>query len=454
MSRTPNLHARPETVAPQALASRPALTRRRAMVLGALFLLFALSVLCPASARAITRPIVLARAQSWVDKPVAYSQAKYHLGYRTDCSGYVSMCWQTGMSWSTSSFHAVTHSIKVSELKPGDAMLRKGYHIRLFHNWANSSHTSYVAYEAGTKVAVARVHSLSTDLKSGYIPTRYNEILDGPLADNVLWNSSFDAWSGSWGAGGEQPVMWNVDGPEWETLVAHRTDVVRTGHDSLQLLAPGDKADTPTEVSQAASVTAGATYRLCAWARTAGDPEALRLSVEFLDAAGASLGETSATGAQFGINDAGFRAITALTTAPAGAVNAVVMVQLAAPPADAAGPASAIIDDVSLVRPRVSVSIKTSASTVRRGRKVTLNGSVSPSSAASVTATVYVKRPGRGWKRLAAVRITAAGSGASWRASYAFKRGVRKGLYRFRTSVPALPGYLGQTSRTVGVKLK
>lgn len=453
MSRTPSLQAQPETAVPQVFAGRTTPIHRRALLLGALVLLFALSVLCPASARAITRPTVLARAQSWVDKPVPYSQAAYHLGYRTDCSGYVSMCWQTGTSWSTSTFHVVTHSIKVSELKPGDAMLKKGYHIRLFHNWTDGSHTSYVAYEAGTKVAVARVHSLSTDLKSGYIPTRYNEILDGPPADDVLWNGSFDAWSASWDVSDTQPLTWNVDGPQWQTLAVHRTDVAHTGHDSLQLFAPGDKAHTPTEVSQAASVTAGANYRLCAWARTAGDPAALRLSVEYLAVDGASLGGTSTTGAQFGINDTGFGPITALTTAPAGAVNAVVTVRLA-PTSGAAEPASAIIDDISLARPRVTVSIKTSASTLRRGKKVTLSGQVSPSCAASVTATVYIKRPGQGWKRLTAVSIAAAGQSTTWRYRYASKRGTRTGVYRFRTTVPALPGYLGQTSRTVGVKLR
>ena len=422
----------------------------------ATLLAVAVCVVSPTTALAITRPTVLARAQSWVDKPVPYSQAKYHLGYRTDCSGYVSMCWQTGVSWSTSSFHAVTHAIKVSELKPGDAMLEKGYHIRLFYNWTNGSHTSYLAYEAGTKVAVARVHSLSADLKAGYVPTRYNAILDGPDADDVLWNGSFDAWStsGGWSTSDEQPMMWDVDGPTRGDLVAHRADVAHTGINSLQLLAPGGYSHTPTEVSQTASVTAGASYRMCAWVRTPGDPGALRLSLRFVAADGASLGETSTSGAQFGIDDAGFRPITGLVTAPIGADSAVVTVRLAAPAAYASGPSSAIVDDISLARPRATVSIKSSARTVRRGRKITLSGAVSPSSAAGVTAVVYVQRPGQGFKRLAVVPITTTADATAWRASCAFKRGMRKGVYRFRVNVPAFPGYLGKTSSTVGVRLK
>ena len=94
MSRTPWTHARPETAPPQACSTTPARPHRQRVVLGVLVsaLAVALCVLTPGTALAITRATVLARAQAWVDKPVPYSQAKYHLGYRTDCSGYVSMC--------------------------------------------------------------------------------------------------------------------------------------------------------------------------------------------------------------------------------------------------------------------------------------------------------------------------------------------------------------------------
>lgn len=35
----------------------------------------------------------MARGQKWVDKNVPYNQNKTYDGYRTDCSGFVSMCW-------------------------------------------------------------------------------------------------------------------------------------------------------------------------------------------------------------------------------------------------------------------------------------------------------------------------------------------------------------------------
>jgi len=36
---------------------------------------------------------VIANAKTWLNPPVPYSQTAYHNGYRTDCSGYVSMAW-------------------------------------------------------------------------------------------------------------------------------------------------------------------------------------------------------------------------------------------------------------------------------------------------------------------------------------------------------------------------
>lgn len=419
---------------------------------------FVLGVLVPASALAIPRTTVLARAHSWVKKPVKYSQSKYHLGYRTDCSGYVSMCWDTKRSWSTATFHAVTHPISVSELKPGDAMLRKGYHIRLFHHWLNRSHTRYATYESGYgKVAVIRKHSLWTDLRAGYVPTRYNEILENRPADDALWNGTFDAWSGVWGSR-DRPLEWSVSGwiparSDETTLVVHRFKIAHTGLNSLQLRASANDSDTPTEISQTTPVAAGAVYQARVWARTMADPDALRLSVEFLGADGTSLAETSTSGAQSGIEALRFMPITVLTTAPAGALNAVVTVRLEAP-AEGSIARSAVVDDVSLVRRRAAVTIKASAGTVRRGKRITLSGAVWPNGAAGITAVVYVQAPGRGWKRLADAAITTSASGAVWRSSYTPTRGARKGVYRFRTIVPEFPGYLGRTSRIVSVRVK
>ena len=407
------------------------------------------------SAHAITRDAVLTRAQSWADSPVPYSQSKYHLGYRTDCSGYVSMCWSTGTSWATSSFGAVTHRIPTAQLKPGDAMLKKGYHIRLFEGWVDATHTSYVAYEANTVVAVIRIHSFADDLAVGYVPTRYNSISDGSPPNDMLRNRSFDVWTRSWSSASDQPVWWTVSGPARRTLAVHRTDLRRTGRNSLALLNPGDDPVTFTELSQTASVAAGSLYRLSAWARGASDPAGVSLRITYLGAAGASLAETSTSGDRWSLDNASFRQMSAMTTAPAGAVNARVTVRLAGGTTLGAPGTSVTLDDISLARPQITVGIKPSKSSARVGTTVALSGSVSPASQSAVAATVYVQKPGSAWRRLVAAPLGASsGMTSTWRATFAFKQGMRKGIYRFRMTVPGFAGYLGATSTVASVRLR
>jgi hypothetical protein len=320
-------------------------------------LVFALTLLPATSAFAISRDAVLSRAQSWVDAPVAYSQSRYHLHYRTDCSGYVSMCWRTGTSWSTRSFHTVTHRISRTQLRPGDAMLKKGYHIRLFYGWLDPAHTMYVAYEAGSgTVAVCRIHSLAEDLAFGYVPTRYDRIAPSPASANLLHNGSFDSWARSWGPAAEAPVWWQLDGPWWERLAAHRKKVFRSANNSLQLLNPSDDAETISQLSQDASVTAGTPYRFSAWVRTAFDPAAVEIALTYLDALGQPVAETTASASAFGVDNATFARMSVTETAPPAAVVARATVRLAGGAStDASGNpvpgTSVLLDDLSLVRP-------------------------------------------------------------------------------------------------------
>lgn len=331
---------------------------RKTPRLFALILVFVL--IAPASAFAISRNSVLSRAQSWVDSPVKYSQAKHHLGYRTDCSGYVSMCWKTGTSWSTRTFHVVTRRIKVSQLQPGDALLKKGYHIRLFYGWVDAVHTQYVAYEAGTKVAVCQIHSIAEDLHAKYVPVRYKRIKNSPKSANLLQNGSFDTWAQSWGPSAGQPVWWQVSGSWWQTLAEHRMDAYRSKRNSLQLLDPAGSMEATTDLSQSVRVAAGASYRLTAWAQTPSDPSDVELALTFLDATGQPLAETTTTGDRCGIASAGFARMSVAGAAPAGAITAMASVRLGdgeaarsadggAPGSDALG-ASVTLDDIALMR--------------------------------------------------------------------------------------------------------
>jgi hypothetical protein len=415
----------------------------RAMLL--LLLVLAFVPLGATSAFAITRDAVLARAQTWIDNPVPYSQLRYFGGYRTDCSGYASMCWQTGTSWSTRSFHTVSHPITVGQLKPGDALLKAGYHIRIFYGWVDAAHTRYVAYEQTGPNTKSSIKDLYADLAYGYIPYRYNAIEDSPPSANVLSNGSFNTWSRG------EPVWWSDDWEGTETVVVQRRDLAKAGKFSLQLANPTALTSRFVSVEQTAPVSAGTSYTLSAWARTAGDPRSLRLRLRYLDASGAALTETRTTGDVFGIDNTGFKRITVPSITPSGAVTAMLTVSLAGA-VDASGTAgnSAVLDELSLVRPQVTISIRTNATVTSIGRTVVLSGSVTPTSAIGTNIVVWVKKPGRAYWTYSSNRtVYELSGGAAWQYKYFFKPGMVKGTYLYRAVAPALPGYLGATSPSI-----
>jgi len=323
----------------------------------------ALVLLSPGASFAISRNTTLSRAQQWVDAPVGYSQHKYHKGYRTDCSGYVSACWATGTSWATASFHNVTHKITKASLRPGDAMLKKGYHIRLFYGWLDEAKTQYVAYESGTdmvsgksKVAICRVHSYAEDRASGFVPTRYDHISASAAPTNLLHNGGFNSWAYSWNTQSLQPVWWETPESWRETNVIRAKKAYRGAMSSAKLVNSSGDAQVFTEISQSVAISAGTEYRAGAWAKTAFEPRGLELHLTYLDLAGRSLAESSTTGDLAAVDNAAFRKMAVRFTAPEGAVRARVTVRLAGGGStDASGNpvpgTSAYLDDISLVRP-------------------------------------------------------------------------------------------------------
>jgi len=93
---------------------------------------------------------ILARAEHWVHQHVPYSQESWHEGYRTDCSGYVSMCWGLRDSMVTSTMPQVSHRIAKDDLRAGDVLLNTDVatgHVILFDRWADYAHNSYVGFE-------------------------------------------------------------------------------------------------------------------------------------------------------------------------------------------------------------------------------------------------------------------------------------------------------------------
>ena len=409
----------------------------------------------------ISRDSVLSRAQRRVDAPVPYSRTAYYAGYRTDCSGYVSMCWKTGTSWATRSFHNVTHPIDPSDLRPGDALLKKGYHIRLFYGWLDEAHTHYVAYESGySTIAAVRIHSLADDLASGYQAVRYDDISSSPKPRNLLQNPTFDTWSRSWSDASEKPVWWDASSTAAEPRVTRRKDTYRTRKNSLTLYNPSTDPSTVAELTQSVPVKAGVDYRLRAYARTASNPAAVVLAVTYLDAYGEPINEFRRSGTYAKLNATEFRKMSKLTSAPPNAVRALVTVRLAGgTTTNTAGVAVrgtvVTIDDVYLARPQVTVGAKTSSTSARNGTRITLSGSVTPASAVGAPAIVYVKKPGSTtWTKLRTKTVYASGGAGAWKTTYTFKSSMKRGTYKFRTQVPAIPGYLGHTSKYVSVKLR
>lgn len=169
-----------------ASASRRAVRGRcsplsRAQQLATGFCLLAIFTL-PSTAEAITRCEVLARAQTWVDARVPYSQSSWyanHCGsYRQDCSGYVSMAWALPASMVTSTLPQVSSRLgSFNDLRPGDAVNRTCCHVYLFKEWKVPG-VSFWAYEERGSGQVAGVfeHTVSAAASGGYAPYRLNGI--------------------------------------------------------------------------------------------------------------------------------------------------------------------------------------------------------------------------------------------------------------------------------------
>lgn len=167
-------------------------------------------------AQAISRTDVLARGRVWVDGAVPYSQSRYatvdgvllaksvpspwNKGYRTDCSGFVSMALgfrkTTGLPYSadTAGLGQILVKIKKSELRPGDVILRPKDlvidgqrvpygHAVLFGGWTDSSKTYYwglheSSSNKGTVMAKIRYGTSGFYSDLGYAPYRYAGVRD------------------------------------------------------------------------------------------------------------------------------------------------------------------------------------------------------------------------------------------------------------------------------------
>ena len=156
--------------------SRPALRARASIVLSFSFILLFSVFTAPAGA--ITRNQVLGRAMSWVKHRVPYSQHAYRAGYRRDCSGFVSMAWNLGRSYTSSTISSKGTKVAPGKLKPGDAVLVRGRHVSLFDGWVNKKRGLYVAIEQTTWGDHVRKHARTIPGRA--IGIRRRGIIDRP----------------------------------------------------------------------------------------------------------------------------------------------------------------------------------------------------------------------------------------------------------------------------------
>ncbi|MFJ8434668.1 hypothetical protein ACIQ9P_25550 [Kitasatospora sp. NPDC094019] len=134
----------------------------------------------------ITRSEAIARANGWVGKGLDYSWTGSYQGYRTDCSGYVSMGWKLATpGLDTTSFvpSGVASWIGKGDLKPGDALLNDAAgangHVVMFDHWTDSSQSSYVGYEfTGSGVHHRTIPYPYFSGLGTYRPVRNNSIVD------------------------------------------------------------------------------------------------------------------------------------------------------------------------------------------------------------------------------------------------------------------------------------
>lgn len=147
------------------------------------------------------------RGFQWYDDQIPYSQSNQHNGYRTDCSGFVSMCWELGHSYTTANFIDDTSEWSTlssfDDLLPADAMVfRSGGsgHIMLFLGWNDSKQSQACVLEQASTAEDMQFRARTTDSlhSSGYHAIRASKF--GDANDPVQEGGASSGGSG--GAGG------------------------------------------------------------------------------------------------------------------------------------------------------------------------------------------------------------------------------------------------------------
>jgi hypothetical protein len=207
----------------------------------------------------ITRSEVIKRATTvWPLGTVAYSQSTDHppMGWRSDCSGYVSMCLdlpKPGLSTVTLVTEGYISEITRDELQPGDLVGRCGEgtaadlgHVVLFEQW-ETGHDTYWAYELYGGSQLGPEHSLIRypyHGLPGYLPYRYQGIAGGaPPLPGGHW-TTVAAWPGQLSTISGIAAHWGI--PDWHTVWDDpRNAGLRAHRVTPERVQPGDAVWVP-----------------------------------------------------------------------------------------------------------------------------------------------------------------------------------------------------------------
>jgi hypothetical protein len=112
-------------------------------------------------------------------------QADAYWATGTDCSGFVSRCWELPSRRTTSSLENVSDSIAVSALLPGDVMNKKGSHVMMFYELIPPD-SIRVIEATPPKVTDQNKYYIQDLLNQGYIPRKYKKAVDPTNNDPVI----------------------------------------------------------------------------------------------------------------------------------------------------------------------------------------------------------------------------------------------------------------------------
>ncbi|MCC6903051.1 MAG: hypothetical protein IT377_29040 [Polyangiaceae bacterium] len=131
------------------------------------------------------RKAAIERGFTWYDAQVPYSQSSQHEGYRTDCSGFVSMCWELGTSYTTADFIADSGSWSslgsFDDLAPADAMVYRkngAGHIMMFLGWNDVGKTEACVLEQASTADDMQFRARTVDslISGGYHAIRASKL--------------------------------------------------------------------------------------------------------------------------------------------------------------------------------------------------------------------------------------------------------------------------------------